>query len=341
MVKSSNKWIKAACKRELLKETNSIKDEAITSMHAVGTVLDFTEDCILLDGERIEKDWKLTWRAIKARLKKSVEQKRREEYLDKQIQSKIFRKQDKSCNLWLRQNLTPGKTASVMTILEQMIETKSWKASRGLAKCSKCRLCGQKRETVEHLLAGCKVLASSEYLTRHNRALMILAISWKKEFNLVEKDMKWYKQKWCRGYTLENDHAKLVWDFEFNLRKTATSRRPDLTLEDKEKKILWICDMARPQENRTVTKRGEKLTKYRQLAFELRERRAEYKIYVIHVVIGALGGGIKEAIHEVKKILKQEDLSEKIVGEMQRTILMDGETIIRKILSGLVQTDVL
>ena len=134
MIKCSNKWIKAAWKRELLKEINSIKDEAITSMHAVGMVLDFEEDCILLDGERIEKDWKLTWRAIKPRLKKSVEQKRREEWLDKQIQSEIFRKQDESCNLWLRQNLTPRKTASVMTMLEQMVETKSWKASRGLAK---------------------------------------------------------------------------------------------------------------------------------------------------------------------------------------------------------------
>ena len=137
MVKSSNKSIKAAWRRELLKETNSIKDEAITSMHAVGTVLDFEEDCISLDGDKTEKDWKLTWRAIKARLKKNVEQKRREKYLDKQMQSEIFRKQDESCNLWLKQNLTPRKTASVMTMLEQMVESKSWKASRRLAKCSK------------------------------------------------------------------------------------------------------------------------------------------------------------------------------------------------------------
>ena len=55
--------------------------------------------------------------------------------------------------------------------------------------------------------------------------------------------------------------------------------------------------MACPQENNIVTKRDEKRTKYRQLTFELRERRAEYKIHVIPVVIGALGGGIKEAIH--------------------------------------------
>ena len=151
-----------------------------------------------------------------------------------------------------------------------------------------------------------------------------------KEFNFVEKDMKWYKQKWCREYALKNAHAKLVWDFEFNL-----------TLEDKEKKILWICDIACPQENNIVTKRDEKRIKYRQLTFELRERRAEYKIYVIPVVIGALSGGIKEPIHEVKKMFKQNDLSKKLVGEMQRTILKDGETVIRKILSRLVQTDFL
>ena len=71
----------------------------------------------------------------------------------------------------------------------------------------------------------------------------------------------------------------------------------------------------------------------------MRERRTEYKIYVISVVIGDLGGGIKEAILEVKKIFKKDDLSEKIVGEMKRTVLMDSETIIRKILPGLVQTE--
>ena len=130
--------------------------------------------------------------------------------------------------------------------------------------------------------------------------------------------MKWYKQKWCRGYVLENDHAKLVWDFEFSLRKTRTSRRHDLTLGDKEKKIVWVCDMVCPQENNIVTKQDEKQTKYRQLAFEFREQRAQYNIYIIPVVIGARDGGIKEAIHEVKKIFKQGDSSEKIVGETQK-----------------------
>ena len=77
MVKSNNKWNKAAWKRELLNKTNSIKGEVIASMHAVVTVIDFEEDYILLEGERIEKDWEPTWRAIGARLKKGVQEKRK------------------------------------------------------------------------------------------------------------------------------------------------------------------------------------------------------------------------------------------------------------------------
>ena len=73
------------------------------------------------------------------------------------------------------------------------------------------------------------------------------------------------------GTVLENDKAKLVWNFEFHLRKTTTTRRPDLILEQKEMKQIWICGMACPQQQNLETKRTEKLTKYRQLAFEMRE----------------------------------------------------------------------
>ena len=39
------------------------------------------------------------------------------------------------------------------------------------------RICTQYSETVEHLVAGCTKLANSEHLTRHNPALMILAVA--------------------------------------------------------------------------------------------------------------------------------------------------------------------
>ena len=49
------------------------------------------------------------------------------------MQSEICRKQEERFNLRLKQNLPPRKTAWMMTMLEQILETKSWETSRGLA----------------------------------------------------------------------------------------------------------------------------------------------------------------------------------------------------------------
>ena len=43
-----------------------------------------------------------------------------------------------------------------------------------------------------------------------------------------------------------------------------------------------------------AAKKTEKLTKYRELAFETRERRPGYEIYVAPVIVNALGSGVKE-----------------------------------------------
>ena len=125
-----------------------------------------------------------------------------------------------------------------------------------------------------------------------------------------------------------------MWDFEFYLQKTTTARRPDLILELKEDKKIWICDMVCPQQNKT--KRIEKMTKYRQLAFETRERRPSYDVYVLPVVIGALGGSIKTLRKDLKKVFHNNELLDKVVATMQKTVLMDSESIIHRVMSGLI-----
>ena len=44
-------------------------------------------------------------------------------------------------------------------------------------------------------------------------------------------------------------------------------------------------------------------------------------------------------LKELENMFEKDDLCESIVAEMQKTILMDSETIIWKVLSGLVQSD--
>ena len=62
---------------------------------------------------------------------------------------------------------------------------------------------------------------------------------------------------------------------------------------------------------------------------------------IVPVVIGALGGGIKDVLRDEGRVfgerLERERLAEITVAEMQKTVLMDSESIVRKVLSGLVQ----
>ena len=95
--------------------------------------------------------------------------------------------------------------------------------------------------------------------------------------------------------------------------------------------------MACPQQRNIEAKRLEKLTKYRQLAYETKERRSEYEILLVPLVIGALGGGIRQIMVNMGNVFENKDLLKRKICEMQKTVLMDSETTSRKVLSGLVQ----
>ena len=90
---------------------------------------------------------------------------------------------------------------------------------------------------------------------------------------------------------LENGAKRLYWDWEHRMRTNCTARRLDLTLEDEEKKTILLVDMACPNEANRQVKRKEKIKKYKQLCFELIERREGYTVKVISIVIGCLGRG--------------------------------------------------
>ena len=60
-------------------------------------------------------------------------------------------------------------------------------------------------------------------------------------------------------------------------------------------------------------------------------------VYVLPVVIGALGGGIKALGKDLKKVFHNNELSDEVVARMRKTVLMDSESIMRRVMSGLIQ----
>ena len=49
-------------------------------------------------------------------------------------------------------------------MIEQMVETRGWKVVKGLIENGRCPLCHEFNEPVEHLIVGCKTIASIENL---------------------------------------------------------------------------------------------------------------------------------------------------------------------------------
>ena len=68
---------------------------------------------------------------------------------------------------------------------------------------------------------------------------------------------------------LENEHVKMSRDFMYNIRKVSTARRPDVTIEFKERRIIHLVDGACSSEKNVLEKNKEKRHKYQQLALRL------------------------------------------------------------------------
>ena len=84
-------------------------------------------------------------------------------------------------------------------------------------------------------------------------------------------------------------------------------------------------------------KRNEKLTKYRQIAFEIREKRDGYIVEIVPFVIGCCGGGLQHMIKAIRKTIVDENISLQIAKEMQKIVVNESESILRRVLSGLIQ----
>ena len=72
---------------------------------------------------------------------------------------------------WLSINLKGETEGLLVAAQDQAINTRNYqKVICGQQVESKCRLCSQHEETVDHIVSGCEVLAKTEYISRHNEA---------------------------------------------------------------------------------------------------------------------------------------------------------------------------
>ena len=148
-----------------------------------------------------------------------------------------------------------------------------------------CRMCGERGETVQHIICECKKLAQREYKRRHDTVAKL--VHWKlcEKHNLERKE-KWYEH--CPEGVVEDDDVKLIWDINIQCDNVIEARRPDLILINKKAKSCVIIDVSIRGDCRIREKEIEKIEKYQNLKKELKRLWSLKKVEAVPVVVGAL-----------------------------------------------------
>ncbi|KAK7930440.1 hypothetical protein WMY93_006835 [Mugilogobius chulae] len=187
---------------------------------------------------------------------------------------------------WLeRAGLKDSTEALILAAQEQALSTRAIEAQiYHTRQDPRCRLCKEAPETVQHITAGCKMLAGKAYMERHNQVAGIVYRNICAEYGLETPRSKWETPP----KVVENDRAKILWDFQIQTDRMVMANQPDIVVVDKEQRRAVVVDVAIPSDGNIRRKEHEKLEKYQGLREEL-EKAWKVKATVVPVVIGALG----------------------------------------------------
>ena len=226
---------------------------------------------------------------------------------------------------WLRKGNFKRETESLLIAAQDSaIRTNHIKARIDKTQQnSKCRLCGDRDETINHIISECSKLAQREYKARHDWFGEVIHWEMCKKFKFHHTN-KWYMHN--PAPVLENDSHKLLWDFDIQTDHLFPARRPDLIIINKKKRTCKIVDFALRADHRIKLKECEKKDKYLDLARELKKL-WNMRVTIIPIVIGAFGTVAKGLL----KGLEDLEVGGRI-ETIQTTALLRTARILRRVL---------
>ena len=232
---------------------------------------------------------------------------------------------------WLiKGHLKSTTEALILAAQDDCIYTRSFKANcMGNAGDTHCRQCGEGVETVRHILSQCRPKGFNLYMERHDRALLAVYFDLCKHYGFEVGSRGWELE------TLpirENQCAKILWDVPIPTDRNMVARRPDVFLQDKRTKRLYLIEMAVAWDSLQVERRAEKLSKYGELCADLRGQYPGYRLDIVPVVIGALGTVTHHLVGDLGRLPTAGKTVSQITG-MQRSVLCSAARILRSHLS--------
>ena len=130
----------------------------------------------------------------------------------------------------------------------------------------KCRMCGDKDETVWHVIGECSKLAGTEYKRRHDNVARIIhrALCIKYGFSTAERLYERNPEK-----ALESREVKILWDFSVQTDHEIEARKPDIIVIDKTSRECHFIEITCPLDWSILERENFKVDKYQDLKREV------------------------------------------------------------------------
>ena len=184
-------------------------------------------------------------------------------------------------------------------------------------------------KTIEHIISNFPILAGTDYTERHNIVAKIIhqAITQKYFFNNSENDTPYYKYQ--PENIIENEIYKIYWDRTIFTDKTIPHNRPDITIKNKTEKTTYLIEISVPSDNNITQKYNEKITKYLDLAEEIKRIWKQQKVTILPFIISATGITHKSFINNLKTL----NITPNTHTIAQKAVILKTCNIVRKFLN--------
>ena len=231
--------------------------------------------------------------------------------------------------LWLSKGDLKAETESeIVAAQDQALNTKYY-ATKILhtETDSKCRLCQQLDETIDHIISACPILAKEQYVKRHDKVCAQIHFNICKEMGVQLDKKHWYEHVPKSVVTNQGGKVTILWNQQVQTDRTIPNNKPDIIIRDNEMGTCTLIDVAISGDRNVIKKEAEKMLKYEDLTIEI-QRMWNVKARVIPVVIGATGTISKSFRKYVSNIPGNHD-----VKELQKTAILGTAHILRKVLT--------
>lgn len=186
-----------------------------------------------------------------------------------------------------------------------------------------CRRCNEAPETIQHITGGCRVLAPTNYLQRHDNVAKIVHQKIAIKHDLLVGTLPYYTYDPVN--VLENASFKLYWNRSILTDKTVLANRPDITLVNKLSKTTYLIDIAIPNSHNLQSMWNEKLTKYKPLADEIKNIWKQDEVYIVPLVLSSTALIPRKLHHSLQRL----QLHPLTYIQLQKSVILDTTAIVR------------